>query len=262
MRNDALEEQTRLREELMQKNQSVEEEIRNQVQTIKEDTRTNLEAIKNDTSLSNEEKQIKAEQVMLDARNTLQTRIESARQTIIQNREGFQSQIQMIKENVKQKIETEREQLRTRLESIKDEQKKQIVEKIAEQIQNVNSNYIDRLNTVLNNLEEILRGISSRADKAELNGQNVTQVRTDITAAQGLIAEARAKIAAQLSLVYSITVTNESNLGTVVSEARNKLHTDLSVLKDEITKVRDAVKKAAQTLTAIPKVDDEIKVSD
>ncbi|MDD5099123.1 MAG: hypothetical protein PHP35_02165 [Candidatus Colwellbacteria bacterium] len=257
IRRGLLEERAEAKQVLVQTVQSMRQEAGDAAEALREETRTRLEAIKNDATLSIEERRLQAEQIRVEAQNTLQEGIESARQAIISNREEFKNQIQAIREEAKQEIEAERERLRTSLQSIADERKQQIVERVAEQIQNVNVNYIDRLTVVLNNLEEVLRGISSRADKAELNGKDVSQVRADIVAAEEMIAKVRGYIAAQSGTTYPITITDEENLGENVSDARNRLHADLSILKDEVTKVRDAVRKAAEDLASIPGVNDE-----
>jgi hypothetical protein len=144
-----------------------------------------------------------------------------------------------------------------KLQGIQDERKKQVVERVAGQIQDVNIKYLDRLTTVVSNLEEILRGISSRADKAALEGKDVTLVRADIAEAEALIATVRGYITEQSGTTYPITVTEEANLGSDVSGARDRLRADLTILKEEVKKVHDAVRKAANDLAQIPQVNEE-----
>jgi hypothetical protein len=90
-----------------------------------------------------------------------------------------------------------------------------------------------------------------------LEGKDVTLVRADIAEAEALIATVRGYITEQSGTTYPITVTEEVNLGSDVSGARDRLHADLTILKEEVKKVHDAVRKAANDLTQIPQVDEE-----
>lgn len=166
-------------------------------------------------------------------------------------REEFKKAVEQKREEVKKKIEEKREQLRENLLKVKDEKKREIVERIDQRIVELNKNVTDHLSEVLVKLENVLLNISSRADKAEVKGGDVSSVRSAVEDAKSKIESARTAIQSQVSKVYPITISSEETLKVNVGAARQALHSDLKQLRDIVKEVRDAVHGAATTLAGV-----------
>jgi len=177
---------------------------------------------------------------------------EAEKEVIQQKREALRANIEAKKEELKNKIQTKREELKQRLEKVKDERKKNIVEKVDNQLRELNENRVKHFTAVLEKLEDILTRVVSLADKAETNGEDVSNVRTTVKTAEDAIAAARLVIEAQAGKVYGVTVNTEDTLKNDVGQARQALHGDLTKTKDSVSAVREATQKAIQSLKDVP----------
>ena len=198
-------------------------------------------------------------------REELKTIIEKrqieTRAIVDKKREDFKRILENKKEDLENRIEAKREELKTRLQNIRDENKRETVERIDKRLDEINKNRLEHFTNILDRLDEILLRITSRTDKAEQNGKNVTEVRTAISAANTAIANARAAITVQAGKTYSITVTTEADLRDAVKTARKALHDDLKKVFDLVKAARTAVHNAATTLAKIPGVNVDASAS-
>jgi len=181
---------------------------------------------------------------------------EELKDEIERKREEYKKEIENRREEAKQVFEIKREELKNRLLNIKDERKKKAVENIDEHIKNLNERMTDHFSNVLDKMEEVLKGISSRTDKAEAHGLDVANIRALVVNAETAIASARGSIAEQAGKVYDIDITTEDKLKSDVTEARKALRGDLEILKEVVKKAHNAIREAAVSLAQIPKVDE------
>ena len=77
----------------------------------------------------------------------------------------FKNKVEAKREEVKSKIEAKRGELKEKLGKIKDERKKQVVEKVYNQINELNKRRLDHFSAVLEKLEKVLDRISNRVLK-------------------------------------------------------------------------------------------------
>jgi len=195
-------------------------------------------------------------------RNRIMTREEFEAKTaeiknlMEQKQAELRNQIQTKREKLQAQIEAKRKELRNRLAKIKDEHKKQIVERVYIQVNELNKRITDHFLNVLERLEKVLERISSRAAKAEANGQDISAVKTAITEATNAINAAKTAVQNQASKVYSVTVNTESSLKTDVGKTRQTLHNDLKNVFNLVRTAQEAVRKAATTLAQIPNIDE------
>ncbi|KKR89118.1 MAG: hypothetical protein UU85_C0003G0035 [Candidatus Wolfebacteria bacterium GW2011_GWA2_42_10] len=223
--------------------------FRQQIRDIQQDFRQNIEEVRQ--NLKGEISQLREgaleefKEKRLEAKNLIEQKREEFKNTIEEKRAQLQSQIQK-----------NREDLKNRLIKIKDERKKQTVERINNQINELNERRLDHFSDVLEKLEKVLDRIGSRADKAEAHGLDISAVRTAITEANNVIAASRAAIAAQAGKTYTIIISTEAALRTDVGKTRQVLHDDLTKVQETVKAAREAVKKAAVTLAQIPRVDE------
>ncbi|MCR4283851.1 MAG: hypothetical protein NUV64_00835 [Parcubacteria group bacterium] len=181
---------------------------------------------------------------------------EELKNEIERKREEYKKEIENKREEAKKEIEQKREELKARLLNIKDERKKNAIEKIDGQIKKLNERMIEHFSNVLDKMEDVLKGISSRADKAEAHGLDVSSVRVLIVNAETAIDSARVSVAEQAGKVYSIDITTEDKLKFDVSETRKLLHGDLEIVKEAVKNAHTAIREAAVGLAHIPKVDE------
>jgi len=173
-----------------------------------------------------------------------------------QKQTELRSQIETKREQLKSQIEAKRAELKTRLVKIKDENKRQIVERIHNQVIELNKRMTDHFLNVLEKLEKILERISSRTAKAEANGQDINAVKAAITEATNAIVASRTAIQNQATKIYVPTINTENTLKTDVGKIRQALYNDLMAVQKTVKAVQEAVRKAATTLAQIPKVDE------
>lgn len=183
--------------------------------------------------------------------------LRSATQEQIQKeREDFQQKVQTLRANLQSAIQAHRDDLKAKLQNIKDERKKAAVERIDQNLTELNSRMTTHYTNVLDQISEVLKRIVSRTDKAQANGIDVTSVRTAIANAQAAIDAARAAVTAQVSKVYSLNITTDAALKNNVGAARKALHDDLKKVEDLVKAARTATQQAAITLGQIRGVDE------
>ena len=188
-----------------------------------------------------------------------ETKREEAKNRIELEREGFKQKFEARKEEAKNKFEADREVMKTRLLKIKDERKKQAVEKIANQIKELNERTLNQLSEKLDKIGKVLGRITSRADKAESRGLDVSSVRTAVLSAEKTITDARESITLQAAKTYTVLMATSTD-GTLkkdVGGARQALHADLVKVKDMVKSAHEATRNAATTLAKIKGVDDK-----
>lgn len=122
-----------------------------------------------------------------------------------------------------------REEFRTKVATIKDEKKKQILEHVSDQINQLNARATTLMLNHLARLEEILNKVKAR--KPEV----------DITAAQAKIDEAKTAATAQAKNEYIIEFTNENGLRIGASTAKTKFRADLKAVRAKVLAARQAV---------------------
>lgn len=200
------------------------------------------------------------QQNILRSREQLKKEFEEKRaeikNTMEQRRTEFQKNIEAKRVELKTRIEAKRQELKTRLLKIEDERKREVVEKIDTQLDELNKRLLDHYSDVFGKIENILDNIDTRTTKAETNGRDVSAVRTAIAAAESAISASRTAIQAQAGKIYKITISTENALKADVGKTRQTLHNDLVKVRETVKAAREAVRKAAVTLAQIPRVDE------
>jgi len=175
---------------------------------------------------------------------------------IRQAKDNFRSTLEAKRAELKGRIDAKRAELKERLRQIKDERKRLAVERIDQRIDALNERVLSHYTDVLEKIEEALSRVSSRSDKAEVNGLDVSAVRPMISEAESVIAASRSAIELQADKTYSIEINEEDTLRIDVGETRKAVHADLSNVRDTVRSAHDAVRRVAVALAQIPKVDE------
>jgi len=179
-----------------------------------------------------------------------------ALQLLQERRDVFKQQLEQIRSSVKNRVEQYRQELKNRLKQIKDERKRQIVERVYNNINELNKRLTDHFTNVVDKLDQILEKITSRTDKAAANSRDVSGVRTKINNAKNALASARTTIKIQADRVYTLNISTESALKLDVGQARQTFHADIVKVRQVVKAARDAIHEAAVTLAQIPKIDE------
>jgi gas vesicle protein len=169
--------------------------------------------------------------------------------------EAFRQSIEAERQDMQARIKAEREAMQQKLQQFRDDKKKQIVERLAQGLNDLNEKIVGQFTDMLDGFDRIIVEASSRADKAEANGKDVSAVRAGITNAQTAIAAARAAVGTQAGKTYPITLTSEDTARTDVSAAKQSLETDLKAVRVLVQTAREAVKNVLQALRQIPGID-------
>lgn len=188
-------------------------------------------------------------------------------------REEAKQKMETVREEAKVKMETKREQAKKRLSDIRDKKKQELALKLANQFEELNKKWTDHFTEQLGRLGEILLKIQERADIAATNGKDITATNAAIQSATTAISTAQTAVTVQATRTYSLdtssvtttvatTTTNGQDelikgLRTQFQNLHKALFKDLFALRDGVMKdARKAVQSALQTLSQIPKVDD------
>lgn len=233
-RHDSREDVKGLRQDALREAREARQDAREEAKEIKQGIQQNRETLKQEFEAKREE----------------------ARKSLESKKEEFKNKIETRREEAKLKIETQKKELKAKLAKIKDERKKQIIERVYNQINELNKRRMDHFSAVLERLEKVLDGISGRTAKVEANGVNVAAVKTAITGATSAIAASRTAIANQAGKVYALVVNTEDSLRVDVGKIRQTLHDDLTGVQETVKTAREAVHKAATILAQIPKVNE------
>lgn len=166
--------------------------------------------------------------------------------------------IRQIEKKAKDQFENlKKTQLQERFQKVKNEQKRKIVERVSQQLDELNVRMMNHFSAVLGRLEKVLANIVSRVDKAEANNWDVSAARAMITSAKEAIASARTAIEAQKAKNYTPEITgDEGKLKAEVGQARKVLHSDLVIVKEKVRAAYEFVKAVAKALAQSSRIDE------
>lgn len=244
------------RQKIQETRQNVRQEAKDLKQSVREEAKDLRQNIREEAKEVRQNTLVDIKQNREAAKSAFEAKREEAKNLIEQRREEMKNKLEAKREEAKTRIEAEKEALKGRLAKIKDEKKKQTVEKIANQINELNKKRLNHFSAVLGKLEGTLEKISGRTDKAEANGLNVGAIKTMINEATNAISESRTAIQNQAGKTYSISIGNENALKADVGKARQALHADLAIVEKSVKNSREAIKKVIVALAQIPKINE------
>ena len=254
IRTATFETNQKAREDALRNAKEVRQGAKVDIEQTRKEALQKIQTIKLDTSATPEQNREAAKRVSEEVRQMLSQKREAAKQTVEETREAFQQKMEANRTAAKTQIETRREELKQKLTVIKDERKKATVENVGSKLQDINTRSLANFSETLNRIEELMQKVVTRADKAEVSGADVAQVRSDIESFKTALAAARSAIVTQTSKVYSITVVDEATLKANVEKARQTLQTDLKKVQDTVKAVREAARVAVTDLVKIPNI--------
>ncbi len=183
-----------------------------------------------------------------DKKTEVKNEVRNLRDDIQKKTQEFKDTIKVKKAELENQIKVKRDELKVNLKKIKDTTKQQAVQKIDNQIDDLNSQMMVHFSDMLDKMSAVLVKIGDRVDRASQQGYDVSSVRTALDNANKAIVVARSAIVAQSSKTYIIKITTKNGLRGSVGRARDALHADLTTVKNAVQAANEAVRKAAVTL--------------
>lgn len=175
---------------------------------------------------------------------------------ILERKEALRDTVKLKRDELKVKIDGERAELKVKLAKIKDARKRVAVEKIQNQIKELNEKMLNHFSDVLEKLRKTLIRIDERIAKAKDRGVDVAEPMRLSEEARKAIIEAEEAIKAQAAKTYPLSITDEGKLKEDIGRVRKVLHDDLDAVKVSVKAAREAVHKVAVALAKVPKSDD------
>lgn len=154
------------------------------------------------------------------------------------------------REEIKQKFDDEKVRLGGKLKTIKDERKRNMVKKVNEQFQEINTKKLEHFSNALKQMEEVLLKIKTRAVKASA-GADTSTLNTKIATFETAVTVARAAIVAQSAKIYSIEITTEDNLKNNTGVTRQALQADLKTVFDLVKNAHESLKDIMKELSNV-----------
>ncbi len=232
--------------------QANRDEAQKAVMEVRQKAEADIKAIMSDTTKTKEEVKAALEAKREEVQKVLETSREAMKASVTAKREDFEQKLEQARETVKTNIEAKRTELKKKLEVVKSDAKKQAVERVDKEFERINTKQVENFNKVLVRLDEVLKKVVSRTDKAEASGKSVSGVRGTIASAETAIAGAREKVVLQAGKSYTITVTTEGELRIAVEDARQALKGDLVAVQASMKGAQEALKSAVTALSTIP----------
>ncbi len=237
----------KLKEEKKQSFEDIKKERKNEMEALKESytrgttsTESMRSFIKNNPGVI---------QAFREKEKELRTKFE-------QRREEVKRVMEKKKEEVKRLLEEKKQEFEKNLLKIKDEKKAEIAKRIFEQFNQIKERNLEHFRTVFTNLDSILQKIKTRAEKASAYGVDTHSVSELVTSAGGSIRSGRTLIESLAGKVYSATISGEGALKTDLQKTRDELRNDLRNIQKSLKSAHDAVRKAAESLSNIPNVNE------
>ncbi len=170
-------------------------------------------------------------------------------------REEFRVDLKEKQDAMQSRIQAAQDAFRKKLGEIKDERKRQVAERVGENLSKVLTNRIGAFSALIDNIDALLGRVKTRRDKVVTAGGDVSAVNTAIAAADVAVAAARTAVTGLAGKTYVPKVTTDATLKTDLGAARDALKKDLLSVQNAVKAARDAVKAAAVALKAIVGVD-------
>jgi hypothetical protein len=232
-----------IRSEISLKNASSSEAVntaRLEVKSLRENKASSLKAAKQDRV---ELRSMVASATSTEAINAARANLQEMRMIAASSSEAVRAAMANVRElqvAARNQREQDRTALQAKLQVVKDANKKAVVEKLYNNINDLNSNFVNAWTKNLSDLSSYVSALVSKASTASTTA-DLTAFNNAVASANTAIAAAQTALTAQAAKTYTITVSTEANLKTDVSSVRNRLNGDLKSLRDLMQSAHSAV---------------------
>jgi coenzyme F420-reducing hydrogenase delta subunit len=147
-------------------------------------------------------------------------------------REAFKTKMEAAKEEIKTKREQEKEALKVRLQDIKSAAKKVTIQKLDENMNKLNSNFVEKFTKNLTDFDTYLSRLVDKASATSTASKDMTAFNSTVESARTAIVAARTAVEAQSKKTYGVTFSTEVNLRSDVASIKGILNNDLKLVRD------------------------------
>lgn len=187
--------------------------------------------------------QMNAAKVMKVAYPKLATSSKAVKETLEKvkvEREAFKTKMEAAKEEIKIKREQEKEALKVKIQDIKSAAKKATIQKLDENMNKLNSNFVEKFTKNLTDFDTYLSRLVDKASATSTVSRDMTAFNNAVESARTAIVAARTAVEAQSKKTYGIAVSTEENLRLDVNSLRGILNNDLKFVRDLVQAAHSA----------------------
>lgn len=128
-----------------------------------------------------------------------------------------------------------------KLHSFRNQKKATIAARISTTLNQINQNQVSQMQRFLDLMSTILDKLESRVNQPAPDIKNPAAAKVAIASARAIIASASAAVATQGQNDYTLQVTTESRIRLDAQSIRDKLHTDILVMRKLVADAKQAV---------------------
>ena len=157
---------------------------------------------------------------------------------------SFPQNIKEIRQKALSGIKTEREEFKEKIAQIKDARKKNLVERISNNITNSNTKLTSKMAQALTRMENILTNLKNKSTVFKAAGEDTAALETAIAEAGQAITTAQSAVNTQAQKEYAETISDENILRSVIGKMVSQFRLDISTTHKTVVDAKQAVSKA------------------
>jgi len=189
-----------------------------------------IEAKAAQEKLTQAKERVKVELKNLQASSTVLR--QEALKVMATQREEFKVRVEALKQDFTAKRVEQKTELKAQLQVVKDEKKKEIVERVDNNLNELNKRMVEKWSKALVDMDGWLARMANKVGEQAAAGKDVTSVNAAIESAKIAIASAKAAVETQTAKTYPIVVSSEESLKSDVAAVRTMLNEDLKSVRD------------------------------
>ena len=197
------------------------------IKKLREDSKKEIEKIREDFKKTIKENKASSTDLIKEKRADIIKNIQ-------EKRDLFKEELELKKEQRASTTEALKAKFKANLEKIKDQNKKLKLENVSNNLNEINKNITNKASENINKIETVLISIESRTDKIAVNGVDVSNIRSLITAAENAIAGSRTLITNQALKTYIIDISTEEKAKISAGQTRDLLRADTKKIDESV----------------------------
>lgn len=156
-------------------------------------------------------------------------------------------------DTMKEKMSTREAAMRAKLQNFRDKKKAQIAERVNTNLNQINMKQTEEMLKHLDKMSALLDKLAARVNSGSPDAKDPTASRAAIADSRSKIASAKAAVSDQAANDYTIVVTTERRIKADAQAQREKLHTDLKALRQQVIDAKQDVANAIRVAKGLGK---------
>jgi len=145
---------------------------------------------------------------------------------------------------MREKLASKEAALKLKLQTFRDQKKATAAARISTNLNQINQKQTTQMQKHLDTMTSILDRLETRVNQPTSDIKDPASAKAAIASVRETIATASAAVSAQAQKDYTIQVTSESRIGIDAKAQRDKLRTDILVLRKAVIDAKQAVANA------------------